>query len=157
MRSDLAPLPTASWQMRDRRVWNFNENDVARLVIHQEGKIREIDRRGTNSWSLAAGSSGDINDLALDEVTHQLGELEAANWVARGDVNREAFGLAPTRYQLSVELKNGRLLTVEFGGTAPSGFPYASTVLDNQPWIFEFPWPLYQYVKSYLTIPAYIH
>jgi hypothetical protein len=26
--------------------------------------------------------------------------------------------------------------------------------LDGQSWIFEFPWALYQYVQSYLTIPA---
>ena len=78
-------------------------------------------------------------------------------WVAPGDQNRAGYGFTPDGYQLFVELKDGRKLGVEIGGTAPSGFPYAATVLGDRPWIFEFPWALYQYVQMYLTIPAYIH
>lgn len=156
--ADLARLPTASWQLRERRFWNFTENDVARIFIHQDGKAREVVRRGTNSWSLAPGSQGVINDLALDETAHRLGQLAAERWVARGDETPAAYGFGTNAYQVSIELKTGRRLTLEFGGTAPSGFPYARTWLEDQPWILEFPWTLYYpYVQQYLTIPAYIH
>ncbi len=156
--ADLGRLPWASWQLRERRIWHFTENDVARIVVHQDGKTREIVRKGTNSWTLAPGSIGIINDLAMDEVAHRLGELTAAVWVAGSDESRSGSGFTPDGHQLSVELKTGSRLAVEFGGTAPSGFPYARTVLEDQPWIFEFPWALYhQYVRAYLTIPDYIH
>ena len=155
--ADVERLPSASWQMRLRQIWNFNENDVAQITIHQDGKTRQIIRRGTNSWSLAPGSQGIINDLAMDEVTHRLGDLAAVVWVELGDQNRAGYGFAPDNLKLTVELKDGRNLTVEFGGTAPSGFPYALTLLDGQPWIFEFPWALYQFAQLYLTIPSYIH
>lgn len=156
--ADLAGLPTASWQLRQRRIWNFNENDVARIVIRQDDRTREIDRRGTNNWALAPHSQGFINDLAIEEATHQLGELAAARWVACGLEPTNTYGFGTNAHQVTVELKSGRQLTVEFGGTAPSGFPYAQTELDGQPWIFEFPWLLYyQYVQTYLTIPDYIH
>jgi hypothetical protein len=155
--ADLAGLPSAGWQLRERRIWNFTENDVAGISVHQEGKTLEMERRGANSWALRPGSQGIINDLAMDEVAHRLGELEAVCWVARGDEQRADYGFTPNNQRITVELKTGRKLTVEFGGTAPSGSPYALSLLDDQTWIFEFPWPLYQYVKTYLAIPGYIH
>ena len=155
--ADLQRLPVASWQMRDRQIWKFAEEDVARLLIHQDGKTREIIRKGPKSWSLAPGSQGIINDLALDEATHRLGDLAAAVWVDHGEPDNARYGFSADDYRLSVELKNGQKLNVEIGGTAASGFPYAMTVLDGQPWVYEFPWGLYQFVQMYLTIPAYIH
>lgn len=154
--SDLARLPSASWEFRDRRIWNFTENDVAAIVIHQEGKTRTINRLGPHHWALAPGSQGMINDLAIEEVAHRLGDLSAAWWVERGDADRAAYGFKTNRLQLTIELKTGSKLKVEFGGTAPSRYPYAVTSLHGEPWIFEFPWSLYQYVELYLTIPKYI-
>jgi hypothetical protein len=154
--ADFQRLPSASWQLRQRQIWSFIESDVAQITIHQDGKTREIIHRGTNSWSLAPGSQGIINDLALEEVVHRLGTLVAVAWVEPGDQNRASYGFTPDTLKLTVELKDGRKLGVEFGGTAPSGFPYAMTRIDGQPWVFEFPWALYQFVLLYLTIPAYL-
>jgi hypothetical protein len=154
---DFQRLPAASWQLRQRQIWNFSGSDIARIIIHQEGKTREILHRGTNSWSLAPGSQGIINDLALEEVAHRLGNLAAIVWVDRGDQHRAAYGLTPDALHLVIELKDGRQLEVEFGGTAPSGFPYALTRIDGESCVFEFPWALYQFVQLYLTIPTYLH
>jgi hypothetical protein len=156
--ADLALLPSASWQLRERRIWHFDESDVARILIHQDGRTREVVRNGVNSWSLAPGSQGIINDLAMDEVAHQLGGLTAESWIAQGDENRARYGFTTNSLRVEVELKTGRKLSVEFGATAPSGSTYALTALDDRPWIFEFPWRLYhQYVQTYLTIPATLH
>jgi hypothetical protein len=152
--ADFERLPYASWQLRDRRIWKFSENDVARIAIQQAGKTRELIRRGTNDWTLAPGSQGMINIFALEETAHQLGDLTAAVWSGHGDEHRADFGLAPAALQLTIELKNGEKRTVEFGGTAPSGFPYAAVTLENQTSIFEFPWGTYQFVQLYLTIPS---
>jgi hypothetical protein len=150
---DFERLPSSSWELRDRGIWKFTENDVARMTVRQGNKTRELIHRGTNDWTLAPGSQGMINPFAVDETAHKIGELTAAVWSGHGDEHRAEFGLAPAALQLVIELRNGEKRTVEFGSTAPSGFPYAAVTLDNQTCIFEFPWGTYQFVQLYLTIP----
>ena len=84
----------------------------------------------------------------------RLGELRAAVWVARGDENRARLGFTDSGHKITVELKNGekpQVLDLEFGGLAPSLFHYALATLDGQPWIFEFPVPLFYDVLRYLS------
>ena len=152
--ADLKPLSLEGWQMRDRQIWRFSETNVARLVLRQEGRTREILRYATNSWSLAPGSQGDINDLAMEEVAHQLGDFAAVNWIARGDTNREQFGFSTNGFQIEIELRDGRKLGVELGGFAQSGLPYATTRIGNEDLIFEFsPLLYYKYVRPFLSVP----
>jgi hypothetical protein len=152
-REDFQRLPSASWQLRERRLWSFSENDVASITIQQGGRTRKILHKGPKSWTIAPGTQGIINDLAMDEVMHRLGDLSAVVWVEHGSQNSTNYGFNPKDHQLTIELKDGRNLNVEFGSTAPSGFPYAMTTLDGQPWIFEFPWAIHQFVQMYLTVP----
>jgi hypothetical protein len=152
--ADYQRLPAASWQLRDRRIWNFTENDVTRLIIRQNGKVRELQRTGMNQWAFAAGSQGIINEFAVEETVHRLGELTAVAWVAHGDQQRTRYGFSENSFRITFETKQSGKLDLEFGDVAASGFPCASVVLDGQSWIFEFPWPLYQFVQSYLTIPT---
>jgi hypothetical protein len=150
--ADLERLPSASLKMRDRRIWNFVEDDVARIFIRQQGRTRELIRKGTLQWAL--GSQGILsNELALDEIVHRLGELTAAEWVQCGDQNWNDFGFKQVDYQLTIELKNGEKLSVDFGKEAASQFPYASVILDGKTWIFEFPLIIYHYTQLFLTIP----
>lgn len=151
--NDLNRLPSASWQMRERHIWNFHTNDVVRLIIQQGNKVRGIIRNGPASWSLAPGSTGIVNPLALDPVVELLGQLTAAKWVERGDQNPAAYGFKEGDYRLAIELKDGRKLAVEIGNIAPSKSPYAVTELDGEPWVFEFPLALSYSVQNFLTIP----
>lgn len=152
--SDYSKLPSVSWQLRDRNVWNFSENDVARIVIQQNGKTREIVHTGTNDWALAPGSQGVINDAAIEDTVHHLGNLTATAWAGRGEASLSRFGFATNGLHLTMQLKNGQKLGVQFGGETPFGSRYASVVLDNEPWIFEFPADLDPSVQYCLTIPA---
>jgi hypothetical protein len=152
--ADFQRLPSASWQLRDRRIWNFTENDVNRLVVRQAGKTREILRLGTNSWTLAPGSQGMINSFAIEETAHRFGELAATLWVERAVKDRARYGISTNSLALTFELKRGERFTIEFGGVAPSQYPYAAVTLDQETWVFEFPRALYQLVSAYLTIPA---
>jgi hypothetical protein len=45
------------------------------------------------------------------------------------------------------------VLSLEFGGKAPSQFPYALATLDGQSWVFEFPLQLYFFVVRDLSNP----
>lgn len=156
-RGEVDRLPTASWQVRDRQIWNFSINDAARATIRQRGKERQLIRKGPHEWSLAPGSQGMINDLAVEEIVSGLGHLATDHWVAIGEQNRARYGFASDGHQLALELKNGSKLTVEFGKEARPGFPYAAVTFDREVWIFEFPGPLYQEVLAFLTIPIDIH
>jgi hypothetical protein len=111
-------------------------------------------RIGTNQWAFAPGSQGVINEFAVEETVHRLGELFAVRWVDRGSQHRARYGLSDTSHRLTVESKQGGKWTVEFGTAAVSGNPCAAIQIDGQDWFFEFPWALYNYVQSYLTVPA---
>ncbi len=152
---DFNRLPEAGWEFRDRQIWNFAETNVAQITLRQSGKTRVLVRNGANRWSLAAGSQGIINPPALEETTHRLGELAATGWVGRNVTQPEKFGLNPDNLEITVELKSGEKLSVAFGTELSSAHTaLAAVTLDGERWAFVFPPVLYQFVLSYLTIPA---
>lgn len=151
--SDFEKLPDASWEMRARQIWNFGINDVARITILQDGKTEEM-IRNTNGWSLAAGSQGIIkNDSAVESIAGELGHLTAFSWVGHGAQKLATFGFGPGGYHLSIQLKNGEIRNIQFGGPTRYGSPYASVKLNDEPWIFEFPPNLFSDVQYSLMIP----
>jgi hypothetical protein len=145
---DYKALPSAGLQFRDHQIWSISTNDVAGLNIRQGSKVRELLRNGPHNWSLAPGSSGVINDVAVEETVRGLCRLSAGSWVARGDQNLARYGLGNQRLQITLELKNGQKAAVKFGEP-----PYAAVTLDGEVWVFEFPWLLRRDVEAYLTIP----
>jgi hypothetical protein len=151
--ADFQRLPAAGWQMRDRRIWDFSTNDVARAVIREQGRVRQIVRNGPYNWSLAPGSQGAINDLAVEETVSGLCRLTAVGWLARGEPSRPRFGLTEQSRQITLELKNGDKTSVQFCGEAAASPPCAAVTLDGELWIFEFPAWLYEYVQRYLLVP----
>lgn len=146
-------LPAAPWQLRERRFWDFPATNVAGIVIRQEGRTRKILRRGPHDWSLAPGSQGIINDLAVEETVRALTRASAAVWVACGQEYLPRYGFTTNSHQLTLELKTGGTATIQFGGVAPSQYQYAAVMLDGQLWICEFPWLLYRDILSYLSVP----
>jgi hypothetical protein len=151
--NEFARLPRAGWQLRERKLWNFTINDVARAVIRQPGRTRQLLRNGPHQWSLAPGSQGIINDLAVEETVRGLIQVSAQSWVGTGEQLRRQYGLAENAPQIVLELKNGEKVAVEFGAEAPSTNVYAAVNLEGQLWLFEFPWVLYRDVASYLLAP----
>lgn len=149
---DFEKFPAASWEMRQRQIWNFDVNDISQITIRQNGQLRELDRRGTNEWSLV-GAQGIVNDLAVESTADELAHLAAFSWAGYGANNLAAFGFAPQNHQISIQLKNGEKLDLQFGGPTRFGSPYAVVNLNNEPWIFEFPPDLYSHVHYCLTIP----
>jgi hypothetical protein len=150
---DFERLPAMSWQLRERRIWTFSENDIARVTIRQQGKMRQIIRRDRYQWSLAVGSQGLIDDLQIEETVRGLVEMTAVAWVALGEQNRPHYGFSEQGLHITLELKNSGSATVEFGGPSPSTFPYAAVTLDGSSWIFELPPKLCRDILLYLTIP----
>jgi hypothetical protein len=153
--NNLKALYGEDWQFRDRRIWNFTENDVAQITLRQNGKTRVMIRNGMNQWSLAAGSQGMINPPAIEESAHRLGGLSAYAWFGRNVTELEKFGWDTNNLQITVELKNGAKSTVDFLKDLPQGNTALAVVtLDGERWAFIFPPVVYQFVLNYLTIPA---
>ncbi len=147
--NDFTRLPFASWQFRERRLWHFSTNDVARVTISQGGKRCHLVRKGPFSWSVVSGS-GIFNDLAVEQTIQALGEAWAVNWVGCGEQSRNSCGFRDADYQITIELQSGDKPSIEFGGEAPSGNRYAAVTLDGQLRVMEFPWVLYRDLASYL-------
>lgn len=159
LRDDVFRLPREAWQLRDRRVWKFTTNEVARVTVHYLGQSRTLQRSASASWSIAEGAGivPSINP-ALEETLFRLGDLQANVWVDRGENKRAVYGFTGNTSKIAIELKNGdKPLTrfVEFGrpGQSPTGLPYALTEIDGQTWIFEFPPTLYFEVVRDLLNP----
>jgi len=152
-RADFDALPTASWDMRDRNIWNFDVKDVARLTIQQNGKTREIVHE-TNGWHLAASTNWILNDSAIEDTMRDLSHLRAFAWVAHGADKLAAFGIDPNIYQLTIELKSGEKLSFQFGKETRLGSVYASVMMNGEPWIFEFPPDLLPSLGYSLMIPS---
>ena len=157
--ADLGRLPESGWEFRDRQIWNFSETNVAQITLRQNGKVRQMVRTGANQWSPAPGSQGAAgivnNPPAIEETVHRLGELAALGWVGRNITEPEKYGLNTNNLQITIELKNGVKNTVDFGGEIASAqTALAAVTLDGERWAFVFPPVLYQFVLSYLAIPA---
>jgi hypothetical protein len=153
--SDLDPLPAASYHLRERKIWNVSTNDIARVTIRQDGKVRQLLRQGAYEWSLAPGSQGMIdNVLAIEETVRPLTQLTAGAWEARGAENRARYALTNAGPQITLELKNGTHLTLELGGDLPGALPCAAVTLDGELWIFRLDYRLHRDLLAYLSIPA---
>lgn len=151
--ADFQRLPAASWQMRERQIWNLSTNDVAGVTIRQKGRIRRLVRNGAFDWSLAAGSQGVINVVGVEEAVRGLCRLAAVTWIGRGTQDRARYGFRDDDDRITLEAKNGDKLTVEFSTHATPAVPYGAVTLDGQPWIFQFPAWLYEYLNRYLAVP----
>jgi hypothetical protein len=151
--ADFQRLPSASWEMRERRIWNLSTNDVAGATIRQQGRVRQLKRNGPNDWSLAPGSQGIINVLAVEETVSGLCQLAAVAWFARGDQDRARYGFKDDSDRITLELKDGKKVSVDFSSRASLELPIAAVMLDGQPWIFQFPTWLYDYVRRFLAVP----
>jgi hypothetical protein len=116
--------------------------------------MRQLLRTGTNAWSLAPGSQGIINPLAVEETVHRLGELTADGWVGRNFAAPEKLGFDTNNLQIAFELKTGEKYAVDFGGVVPNRKTvFATATLDGERWTFVFPEILAPMVAAYLTLP----
>lgn len=151
--TNVQALPDASWQLRRRQLWSFDTNAVVGVTIRQQGRVRQLIRRGLYQWSLAPGSQGSIDNLVVEQTVHELARVSAEEWMARGEQQRARYGIKPDGYEIILELKDGGKADLQFGAKSRLGGVYAAATLDGELWVFEFPGWLYDYVMSSLSIP----
>lgn len=154
-KSDFDKLPGTSWELRSRQIWSIAPDEIDNAIIRQKGQTRKILNKGDHSWVLAPGSQGVINDLAIDQTIRGLCDLKAAFWAGHGPAAKDKAGFSTNSvFDITMESKKGEQFIVEFGGQSPSSFPYASAVLDGEPWVFELPLTLMRDIMAYLSLPG---
>ncbi len=155
---DIERLPTAGFQMRERRIWNYSDNDITRVVVRQAGKVRQLIHtdKGPVAWTLASDPGGTIDVLSVAETIRNLGQLAAATWVGHGAQSRARYGFAAdgSARQITLEFKDGaKPAVVELGGPSPGRSLYGAVALDGEPWVFEFPSWLAEWIQTFLLPP----
>lgn len=153
--ADMFRLERAAFSLRDRRVWQFASSNVAAVTIVQRGNRRELVRDTvTRKWD----RENAVNDAAIEEILHRLGELEAEVWVARGEQQAEKLGTANGKFDLILQIQDaGKRFErrLSFGSLSSSGQPYAAVTMEQgQPVVFKFPSELYSLIAMYLSVPS---
>jgi hypothetical protein len=143
--ADYERLPTDSLSLRERRIWNFTPDQVARISVKNEGRVERVQRLANGAWQIEPGSQGLLRNIsAIEAGTQNLGELTAARWVQCGAQNATNFGFSDKTIEITVDVvAGGKVQTgaLKLGGLspAPRKLRYGLTRLDDQDWIFEIP------------------
>ncbi len=155
-RFDVARIPAAFWQVRDRQVWNFASNQVQGVKITFQGRERKLARIAAKQWTADGKPVEAATGAALDEAMQRLGSLQTERWIARGELELVRYNFVPGAHKINVELNvDGKPQTnsLAFGPTTPRG-PLATVYLDGRPVVFLFPAQLYvEFVQHYFTVP----
>lgn len=143
---DVLALPRAAFDLRDRQLWRFGTNEVTSVTIMTGSATNQLLRSPRGQWAFAEGSQGVVNTFALEEALHRLGDLRARFWVERGAEALGDYGIPQVNHRLAIGVvQAGRPATfsLAFGASSPSGGPFAATLLDGEPTIFECPLDVY--------------
>lgn len=147
-------LPTAPWQLRLRKLWNMDLNDVTSVTTASEGRQRQVVNKGEGRWGFGPGSEGVMNELAVQETIRGLCTASVDRWAGVGTAELSKFGIGEKSFQVAMELRNGKTILIRFGNSTASQGAFAAIDLDGQAWIGEFPWILCRDIVTYLAPPA---
>jgi hypothetical protein len=141
-------LPSAAWQLRDRRIYNFAAADVTGIILYSGGKTNRT-ARTPQGWA----GADPVRAAVLEDLAGRLGQLHAHNWVDKGARRMSSLGFQKDSAMIEIELKPGSVTPappISFGKPGVRNNVYAATVLpgDVEPTLFEFPGDLYQSVLN---------
>ena len=73
--ADFQQLPVSGIQLHERRIWDFTEDQVSRIIIRQNGMPMELIHKAANDWGLAAGSQGIIEPAGCGSRRSGIGRF----------------------------------------------------------------------------------
>ena len=140
----------AAW-LRDKQVLNFHIDDAIRLtVLHGEESLT-CQRLGTN-WRLTAPVKEDANNVEVNAIIYELDDLTADAYVGSDTrLTDSTTGFSTPQVQLTIELRNQKVYTLQVGKADASGRFYAR--LQHEPdLIFLLNAELIPKLKTTLTL-----
>ena len=112
--------------LRDKQVLNFHIDDAIRLtsILPRESTFT-CQRLGTN-WRLTAPVQEDANNAEVNAIIYELDDLMAAAFVgSKSTLTDTTTGFSEPNVQLTVELRNQKVYTLQVGKVDASGRFYA--------------------------------
>ena len=114
----------AAW-LRDKQVLNFHIDDAIRLTLLHGEESLTCQRLGTN-WRLTAPVKENANNAEVNAIIYELDDLTAAAFVRNEPALADAItGFDTPQIQLTIELRNQKVYTLQVGKTEASGRFYA--------------------------------
>ncbi len=110
--------------LRDKQVLNFHIDDAIRLTLHGEESLT-CQRLGTN-WRLTAPVKEEANNAEVNAIIYELDNLMADAFVRSEPALTDAItGFSAPQIQLTIELRNQKVYTLQVGKAEASGRFYA--------------------------------
>lgn len=145
-------LPREPYELRERTIWSLPASNIVRVTIANAAGSNVLQRSSTGLWS-----PDPITHEAISEAVLRLAKLEAAEWSARGDQRKAAYGFGSNPMTLSIELRGPQasVRSVQIGNATPTRNVYAMITLPGEtvPLIFEFPGLLFYSLIQLLPVP----
>ena len=115
----------AAW-LRDKQILNFHIDDAIRLTLRSEdAESFTCQRLGTN-WRLTAPVKEAANNTVVNAIIYELDNLMADAYVASNAVRTDDItGFNNPHVQLTVELRDQKVYTLQIGKPDTSGHYYA--------------------------------
>ena len=115
----------AVW-LRDKQVLNFHIDDAIRLTSALIGEVPfTCQRLGTN-WRLTAPVREDANNREVNAIIYELDDLMADAFISSKSTPTDTTtGFSEPSVQLTIELRNQKVYTLQVGKTDASGRFYA--------------------------------
>ena len=112
--------------LRDKQVLNFHIDDAMRLTSTLAGEAPfTCQRLGTN-WRLTAPVREDANNTEVNAIMYELDDLTADAFIGSKSTPTDAVtGFSKPSVQLTIELRNQKVYTLQVGETDASGRFYA--------------------------------
>jgi hypothetical protein len=145
----LIRLPTESFRLLDRQLWDFSTNQVKTFAIKLGTESVKFTRNPAGQWSLGMSPKPLEAPLTniLEETIYRFGKLRAEAWTVRGDAWLPQLGFKATDHRLLFEVEQGgktQVYAMDLGSQAPSKNFFAAVTRDGQPLIFELKLSVYQ-------------
>ncbi len=111
----------AAW-LRDKQVLNFHIDDAVRLTFASSGEEPVTCQRLGTNWRITAPVQENANNVEVNAIIYELDDLMAEAFVGGDSMS---VGFEKPNVQLTVELRNQKVYTLQIGTADASGRFYA--------------------------------
>jgi hypothetical protein len=154
---NIARLPQALFELRERQLWNFAGSNVVNVTVRQGNVTRKLLRAPGSDWTVSEGPAAPFNALSVPETLHRLGQLRAARWIARGAEQKAALGFNPlTTHEITLEVAVGERIerfALELAAPLPNRRRLMAAQIEGETVVFEPAPEVLDGVLRDLTIP----
>ena len=142
-------LPSYAYELRERRLWSFLANEVAKITVVNGDRSTVLQRNSSGVWTRPGQQLTPVDLRALPLQLSLLGKMRAEAWTASGPDKLSVYGIIEKRQSITLELlREGKVVErkIQFGKRSPNGHYYAVATdpLDQGVVVFEFSGNIYQ-------------